>query len=320
MDCNSSDCYPSPYARRGCNDAPTVPDFSSSPPDLRVTDCGYHRTTGASGAIVTLSDSDDEDSDVEILPLASRIDHTRNTQSLGKSPPAVTDSPQQWVTETPMCAAGGGGVDEVVGLHSWRGGEAKGAGCKAVTPQAVRRTQTDCMTPAQRAGEAALSRLEKSGVCSGGGGSGDNHKSEGVRSKPRKVDLTVGEEVKRDVCSGANLVLRNKHIRDEFPPVVLSSSSRSSQHPAPATSAPSLSSRTHPSVSASAHHPPSSLPQSTATAVELSKPLFQLKPGIHQKECIYHSDYAHAVCVFLLAGEFDVVLCVDNAESTASRK
>ena len=284
MDCNSSDRYPSLSARRGCNDAPTVPDFSSSPPDLHVTDCGYHRTTGASGTIVTLSDSDDEDSDIEILPLASRIGHTRNTQSLGKSPPAVTDSPQQWVTETPLCAGGGGDVDEVVGLHSWRGGEAKGAGCGAVTPRAVRRTQTDCMTPAQRAGEAALSRLEKSGVCSGGGGSGgDNHKSEVVRSKPRKVDLTVGEEVKRDVCSGANLVSRNKHMCDEFPPVVLSSSSQSSQHPAPATSAPSLSSCTRPSVSASAHRTPSSLPQSTATAVELSKPLFQLKPGIHQR-------------------------------------
>ena len=314
MDCSDSEPSLSSHTRRVCSNVPTVSTpSSSSPPDFCVTDCGQHRTTGAA---ITLSDSD-EDSDVEILPLASRINNTQNTRTLRDSPAAVADDLQPWVAEIPMCGGGvgGGSTDEVVVRSSRRGREGERAGCTSPMPRVERRTQTDSMTPAQMAGQAALCRLEKFG-----GRGSDNCKSEVVRSKPRKMDFIVGEKSKKDVRPTANLASQNKHKQEEFPPVILSSSStsKSSQHQAPTTSAPSLSSRSQSSVSTSTHHPPSSLPQST-TAVELSKPLFQLKPGIMYVllQCI---KYSHYLCVLLLAGEFDVVLCVDNAESTASRK
>ena len=277
MDCSDSEYSLSSHTRRVCSNAPTIStSSSSSPPDLRVTDCGRHRTTGGSGTAITLSDSD-EDSDIEILPLASRINNAQNTRSLGDSPAAVADDLQQWVAETPMCDGGGGGggsSDEVVVRSSRRGGEGERAECKSPMPRVERRTQTDSMTPAQMAGQAALRRLEKFGGCGGG-----SCKSEVMRSKRRKVDFTVREINKKDVRPAANLASQNKHKQEEFPPVILSSSSQPSQHQAPTTSAPSLSSHTQSSVSTSTHHPPSSLPQST-TAVQLSKPLFQLKPGI----------------------------------------
>ena len=304
---------------------------SSSLPEMHVANAG-------ASVSITLSDSDGS-SDVEILPLFSRIKGTTqySRSHRDSSPAAVRDSELWCVAETPMCTSKSG----CMGSDNKRG-EGERVGGELLTPQA-RKMKTGTLTPAQMAGQAALCRLEKSG--------GEAQ----VTSRHCVVDLRREKKIKRKICPGTksslHMKLHDSHEEEEFPAFFLSSELSPSQHHQAAPSPPARSSlsppsRVHSSVSSApvhsqphcsmtctagvsndySHSKPSSSKGTQlnmqGTSVDLGKPLFVLKPGItnHLREPVFLR-YSETITSCLLpTGEFDVILCVDSAESTASRK
>ena len=241
-------------------------------------------SAGAS-APITLSDSEDS-SDVEILPLSSRIAGTTATIS---TTPLVKGSQQWCVAETPL--AGGGGGDNNTGTK--RKGEKRK---ESVTPP-KETMRTGSMTPAQMAGQAALRRLEKSGHRT----KESHHNSVEFQS----VDLTLDEEKTRH-CTETRWPSHKERYQDEFPEFIISKP----QSPPPLPQAPSVPStvslhsrpssfshtttstgrpaalRDHPSTRPTTRQSPGvshtvTQPDTKAVSPDLGKPLFVLKPGIH---------------------------------------
>ena len=246
--------------------------FSSSSPECPVISAG-------ASAPITLSDSEDS-SDVEILPLSSRIAGTTTTIS---TTPLVKGSQRLCVAETPL--AGGGNGDNNTGTKR-KGEERK----ESVTPP----KETGSMTPAQMAGQAALRRLEKSG----------HRTKESHRNSVefQSVDLTVDEEKTRH-CTETRWPSHKERYQDEFPEFIISKP----QSPPPLPQAPSVPSthsrpsslsytitstsrpaafRDHPSTRPTTRQSPGvshtvTQPDTKAVSPDLGNPLFVLKPGIH---------------------------------------
>ena len=287
---------------------------SSSPtssPDLRVTP----RHDVAASVSITLSDSEgSSSSDVEILPLASRIGG-KSRSGIGQeggssvlvSTPLGTGSQICCVTETPMSTSASTCSGRSVRV-SGREGEGDGV---LGTLRSGRRNDVGAVMPAKMAGEAAIRRIKKL----------SERKME-VRPKIY-FDLTMDEEEEeRKTYPPAKLSSRGEQqdaVEEEFPAFILSSKSKrktpSSVRQSPPTlppsrppsTAPSLSSHTRPTepASSSSSGPPSQ-PHSSSTctsvsrelskhchpkpaegvlsrqgpSVDLGRPLFELRPGL----------------------------------------
>ncbi|CAI8001841.1 Crossover junction endonuclease MUS81 [Geodia barretti] len=299
-----------PYPSLKSPNTPTPPDLSHPP------------------TISLVSDTEDNgsSSDIEILPppLSVRIQaKTRptTTTSLSLSPsPPHTQGPSRWcVEETPehsvACASG----------------ERFPTGSGGRGP----------LTPAQMAGHAALSRLQSGGVAggigrdrgegnsSGGGRKGESswkgEESRGERSKGTlpscRVDLTLEME---DFPVGKR---RRESIDDDddlpdFP--LLTKAKPPQTHRPTLTSPPPQSPPFHRSPS-SRLSPSPSIPKST-----LSKPVLRDVTTSRTQNAGSNTTATTNTTSQTLTtgpplfrlkpGEFEVLLCVDNAESTACRK
>lgn len=258
---------------------------SSSSPERPVL---LSPSAGAS-APITLSDSDDS-SDVEILPLASRIAGSTTTGRGRPTTPLVKGSQQWSVAETPLGGRGGNNT----------GTKRKEEERKESLTPSNKMVKTGSMTPAQMAGQAALHRLQKSGHRT----KESHHNSVEFQS----VDLTVDEEKTRH-CTVTRWSSRKEQDQDEFPEFVISKP----QSAPPLPQAPSVpatvslhstsarpSSLSHTTTSTcrqdalrdysntrpTTKQSPSishtvTQPNTKAASADLGRPLFVLKPGIH---------------------------------------
>jgi ERCC4-type nuclease len=303
-----------PYPSLKSPNTPTPPDLSHPP------------------TISLVSDTEDSSSssDIEILPppLSVRIQAKTgptNTTSLSLSPsPPHTQGPschQRWcVEETPE--------------HS----VACGSGERLPTGSGGR----EPLTPAHMAGRAALSRIQSGGVASGVGGdrgegkssdggrkgesSWKRKESRGERSKGKfpsgRVDLTLERE---DFSVGKK---RRESIDDDddlpdFP--LLSRAKPPQTHRPTLTSPPPKSPPFQRSPSSPLSPSSPSIPKSTLSKPVLRDVTTSRTQNVSSNTTATTNTTSKALTTGpplfrLKPGEFEVVLCVDNAESTACRK
>ena len=286
---------PTPTKKKKCH-SKTKSSSSSSPMSCVTSGVNSTAATVSEVPVTLISDSDDDGSGssaVEILPLASRM--RAKTQS--KNPPSMSSPPDNrlpWsVAETPVRVVGGARDRENVGSDEGGGGEGRWKGGGRSLTEAARGP----VTPAQMAGQAALRRSQKKLPSHVGK---RTRVARTGRRSPCKVDLTGGEG--------------KSHEKEEFPEFNLKPSlsqtkpASISPHqihtsplpsrtcdtnfigcaamPPPSSTLPPLHSGTTANTIHTSSHPTklrgavSHSEQGTGPSMDLTRPLFQLKPGL----------------------------------------